>query len=98
MCSSILFIVAGDIIAHRVARENPVRRIEEQQRDRNHHREARSDPEHRAIEQHINNVCRQQVRGSRQPTFRALNYQPENFYSTTDVGTLIIYNVQIVVL
>ena len=31
---------------------------------------------------------RQEVRGSRQPTFRALQYQSENFYNTTDIGTL----------
>ena len=33
---------------------------------------------------------RQEVHDSRQPTFRALQYQSECFYNTTDVGTLII--------
>ena len=31
---------------------------------------------------------RQEVRDSRQPTFRALQYQSEHFYNTTDVDTL----------
>ena len=31
---------------------------------------------------------RQQVRSSKQPSFRALNYQADNFYNTTDVGSL----------
>ena len=68
--------------------ENPVRRMEEQQRDLLHHREMRSDPEYRAHEQQINNIRTQQVCGNREASFRALNYQPENFYNTTDVGTL----------
>ena len=75
-------------IAHRVARENPVHRMEEQQRDLLHHREARSDPEYRAHEQQISNVRRQQVLGSRQASFRALHHQADNFYNITDVGTL----------
>ena len=39
----------------------------------------------------MNTMRRQQVRSGRQASFRALNYQPENFYSTTDVGTLSIH-------
>ena len=31
---------------------------------------------------------RQQVRSSRQASFRALHYQPDNFYNTTDIGTV----------
>ena len=84
----IIIIMYGDTIAHRVAWENPVRRTEEQQRDRLHHREARSDPEYQSHEQHMNNMRRQQVRGSRQASFRALHYQPENFYNTTNIGSL----------
>ena len=53
-----------------------------------HHREARSDPEYRETEQQLRSMRRQQVRDSRQPTFRALQYRSENFYNTTDVGTL----------
>ena len=71
-----------------MARENPVQRMEEQQRDLLQHREARSDPEYQACEQHINNMRRQQMRSSRQASFRALNYRPEHFYNTTDIGTL----------
>ena len=52
------------------------------------HREARSDPEYQTCEQHINNMRRQQVRSSRQASFRVLSYQPEHFYNTTDIGTL----------
>ena len=74
-------------VAHRVVRENPVRRMEEQQQDLLHHREMRSDPEYQANEQQVNNIQRQ-VRGNREASFRALNYQPENFYNTTDIGTL----------
>ena len=78
----------SDIIAHRVAGANPVQRMEEQQRDLLQHREARSDPEYQACEQHKNNMRRQQVRNSRQASFRAQSHQPENFYNTTDIGTL----------
>ena len=77
-----------DFIAHRVARDNPVHRIEEQQWDLLHHREALSDPDYQAREQQVNNMRRQQVRSSRQASLRALNYQPENFNNTTDVDTL----------
>ena len=71
-----------------MARENPVQRMEEQQRDLLQHRRARSDPEYQTHEQHINNMRRQQVCSSRQASFRALSYQPEHFYNTTDIGTL----------
>ena len=47
-----------NIIAHRVVHENPVQRVEEQQRDLLHRREARSDPHYQAREQHINNMRR----------------------------------------
>ena len=87
MCNTCVVICAG-IIAHRAARENPVLRIEEQQRDMQYHREARSDPEYREMEQQLRSTRRQYVRDSRQPTFRALQYRSENFYNTTDVGTL----------
>jgi len=40
------YIIYGDTIAHRVAGENPVQRMEEQQQDLQHHRESRSDPEY----------------------------------------------------
>ena len=68
-----------------MARENPVQRMEEQQRDLLHHREARSDPDYQAREQQLNNMRRQQVHSSRQASFRALNYQPDNFNNTTDI-------------
>ena len=71
-----------------MARENPDQRIEERQWDLLHHRVARSDPDYQAREQHINNMRRQQVRGSRQASLRALNYQSDSFNNTTDVGTL----------
>ena len=71
-----------------MAHENPAHRIEEQQQDLLHHREARYDPEYRVREQHMNTMRRQQVHSSRQASFRALQYQPDNFYNTTDVGTL----------
>ena len=77
-----------DIIAHRAAHDKPVLRIEEQQRDLQHHREARSHPEYQETGQQLRSMRRQQVRDSRQPTFRALQYQSEHFYNTTDVGTL----------
>ena len=31
---------------------------------------------------------RQHARNSREPSFRALYYEPDNFYNTTDIGTL----------
>ena len=71
-----------------MAREDPAQRYEEQQRDLQHHRDTRSDPESRAHEQQLNNLRRQQARSGRLPSFRALNYQPDNFYNTTDVGML----------
>ena len=71
-----------------MARQDPAQRYEEQQRDLQHHREARSDPQYQAREQQINNTRRQQVRNSRQASFRALHYQPHNFYNTTGIGTM----------
>ena len=71
-----------------MACENPVQRTQEQQRDLLHHREAKSDPEYQTHEQQMNNMRRRQVHGSRQASFRALHYQADNFYNTTDVGTL----------
>ena len=73
-----------------MARENPVQRMEEQKQDLLHHREARSDPQYQACEQQINNTHRQQVHSSssRQAGLRALQYQPQNFYNTTDIGTM----------
>ena len=68
-----------------MARENPVQRMEEQQRDLLHHREARSDPDYQA---QLSNMHRQQVCSSRQASLRALNYQPDNFNNITDIGTL----------
>ena len=62
--------------------------MEQQQRDLIQHREARADPEYRAQEQQVNNARRQQVRAGRQASFRALNYQPDNFVTTTSVGLL----------
>ena len=53
--------------------------MEQQQRDLIQHREARADPEYRAQEQQINNARCQQVHAGRQASFRALNYQPDNF-------------------
>ena len=77
-----------DTAAHRLSRENPDIRRQEQQRDRLQHRIARSDPQYRTQEQQINNARRQQVRDSRQASFRALNYNAEDFHNTTNVGTL----------
>ena len=74
--------------AHRVSRENPYVRRQEQQRDLLQHRVARSDPQYRVQEWQINNARRHQVRDNRQASFRALNYSADNFYNTTDVGTL----------
>ena len=50
-------LINNDAIAHRMAREDPVQRLEEHQRDLLHRREARSDPQYQAREQreqHIN--------------------------------------------
>ena len=71
-----------------MAREDPIRRMEQQQRDLLQHRQARADPEYRAQEQQVNNARRQQVRAGRQASLRALNYQPDNFVTTTSVGLL----------
>ena len=62
--------------------------MEERHQDTLQHREARSDQEYRTQEQQINNARRQQVRAGRQANFRALNYHPDNFFSTTNVGLL----------
>ena len=83
----------NDIIAHRVARENPAQRMEEQQRDLLQRREARSDPEYQTREQHINNMRRQQVRSSRQTSFRALI--PRLHYITNRASLVITYRVNI---
>ena len=77
-----------DTAAHRLAREDPVTRREEQQQDTASHQQARADPLYRALEQQANTARRQQVRASTHPSFRGLNYQPHNFFNTTDVGTL----------
>ena len=71
-----------------MAHEDPAQRYEEQQRDLQHHRDTRSDPECRAREQQLNNTRRQQTHNSRLPSLRALHYRPDSFYNTTDVGTL----------
>ena len=71
-----------------MAREDPAHRIEEQQRDLLHHRETRSNQQSRSREQQLNNVRRQHARSSRGPSLRALHYEPDNFYNTTDIGTL----------
>ena len=76
------------MIAHRVARRNPAVRMLEHQRDLQHHQEARSDPEYRTSEQLTNNRRRQQVRHSRDTSFRALNYEPDTFHNTTDIGSM----------
>ena len=49
--------MVANTIAHRVACEE----YAEQQRDLQHHRDTRSDPDSRAREQQLNNVQRQQV-------------------------------------
>ena len=36
----------------------------------------------------MNNTRRQQVSASRLPSLIAINYQPDTFYNTTDIGTL----------
>ena len=72
----------------RLAREDLVTRREEQQQDTASHQQARVDPLYRALEQQANTARRQQVRASTHPSFRGLNYQPHNFFNTTDVGTL----------
>ena len=77
-----------DTEAHRVAREDSIRSMEQQQRDLIQHRVARADPEYRAQEQQVNNARRQQVRACRQASFRPLNYQPDTFVTTTSVGLL----------
>ena len=71
-----------------MARSDPAYRMLEHQRDLQHHQEARSDPEYRTSEQLTNNKCRQQVRHNRDTTFRALNYEPDTFHNTTDIGTM----------
>ena len=76
------------MIAHRVARRNPAVRMLEHQRDLQHHQEARSDPEYRISEQMTNNRRRQQVLHSRDASFRALNYEPDTFHNTTDIGSM----------
>ena len=77
-----------DAAARQLAREDPVTRREEQQQDTASHQQARVDPLYRALEQQANTARRQQVRASTHPSFRGLNYQPHNFFNTTDVGTL----------
>jgi len=77
-----------DTIARQQACSNPAVREQEQLLDRIAHQSARSDPQYRAQEQQINNTSRQQVSASRIPCLLALNYQPEHFDTTTNVGTL----------
>jgi len=61
---------------------------QEQERNTTAHQVARADPEYRTTEQQITNARRQQVSASTRPSFRGLNYQPNNFINITDVGTL----------
>ena len=49
---------------------------------------ARSNPQYRTQEQQINNARCQQVCDSRQASFRALNYNADDFHNTTNAGTL----------
>ena len=73
----------------RVRLQDPHRRLHEQSRNTAARRRVREDnPQHSAQEQQTNNARRQQVRVSRQPNFRALNYQPETFVNNTSVGLL----------
>ena len=62
--------------------------MEQQQRDLIQHQEARADPKYRAQEQQVHNPRHQQVCAGRQASFRALNYQPDTFVTTTSVGLL----------
>ena len=75
---------------HRVARENPVQRMEEQQRDLLQYREARSDPEYQAQVPHINSMhtCIDSRCIVAETSVMGISYQPEHFYNTTDIGTL----------
>ena len=77
-----------DTVAHRAARRDHMTRMDEQQSDQRRRREARADPQYRATEQQTTNTRRQQVHEGRQPSFRALNYQADNFVNTTSVGLL----------
>ena len=77
-----------DTAARRQARADPVVRQEEQQLNTVAHQHARADPQYRAQEQQISNTHRQQVSASRVPSLMALNYQPQNFCNTVDIGTL----------
>ena len=77
-----------DASARRLAREDPATRREEQQQNTAAHQESRADPRYRAQEQQANTTRRQQVRASTHPSFRGFNYQPHNFFNTTDVGAL----------
>ena len=81
-------LINNDAIAHRMAREDPVQRLEEHQRDLLHRREARSDPQYQAREQHINSARRQHAHSSRHSSLRALNYQPHNFHNTTGISAM----------
>ena len=74
--------------AIQLAREDPATRREEQQQNIAAHQESRADPRYRAQEQQANTTRRQQVRASTHPSFRGFNYQPHNFFNTTDVGAL----------
>ena len=77
-----------DTAAHRISRQNPATQREQQRRDLLQHRAARSDPQYRAQKQQINNARCQQVWNGRQASFRALNYNLDIFYDSTNVGTL----------
>ena len=74
--------------ARRLAREDPATRREEQQQNTAAYQQTRADPRYRAHKQQANTTRRQQVRASTHPSFRGLNYQPHNFFNTTDVGAL----------
>ena len=77
-----------DVSARRLAREDPATRREEQQQNTAAHQESQADPHYRAQEQQANTTRRQQVGASTHPSFRGFNYQPHNFFNTTDVGAL----------
>ena len=52
------------------------------------HQLARADSQCQAQEQQMNNARQYQVSVSRLPSLMVLNYQPDNFHNTIDIGTL----------
>ena len=77
-----------DTVSRRWHRQDLVVKKLEQLHDMSVRRERRANPQCCMRERQMENTRRAQVCTCTQPCFNSLNYQPDNFISTTDADTL----------